>query len=188
MKLREDPQHLALPFSRSYWVREGTFIAGYYPGSFNQEEEQKKLELLLDCGVQTVVNLMEDGEFGIIGDESRYYYASLQALDGQRGLGVETLRFPIEDMSVPDIETMTCILDAIDQAIRSGRRVYLHCLGGLGRTGTVVGCWLARHGIATGEGALAAIHELRVTDDYRDVPSPQTWEQREFVRNWEAGR
>src|SRR3712207_6971239 len=37
---------------------------------------------------------------------------------------------------------------------------YVHCWGGIGRTGTVVGCYLVEHGM-DGEQAIAAIAEWR---------------------------
>ena len=40
---------------------------------------------------------------------------------------------------------MLAVLDAIDIALCEGHGVYIHCWGGVGRTGTVVGCWLKRH-------------------------------------------
>ena len=47
---------------------------------------------------------------------------------------------------------MAGLLDAIDTAMRDGKTVYLHCWGGVGRTGNVVGCSLVRHG-HTGDGS-----------------------------------
>ncbi len=91
-------------------------------------------------------------------------------------------------MSIPDLHTplpegMARILDTIDAALEAGRTVYVHCYGGIGRTGTVVGCYLVRHG-TDGEAALAEIARLR-----RETPdgwkrSPETHAQREMVRNW----
>ena len=40
--------------------------------------------------------------------------------------------------------------------LAGGRTVYLHCRGGIGRTGTVLGCYLVRQG-QTAEEALASI-------------------------------
>ena len=63
------------------------------------------------------------------------------------------------------IPHMTRILDEVDDGAREGGAVYVHCWGGIGRTGTVVGCWLLRHGLDRGD-AIARIAELRreVTD------------------------
>jgi len=64
----------------------------------------------------------------------------------------------------------------------------VHCWGGVGRTGTVVGCWLARHGIANGEEVLDHIARLRQGDlARRDRPSPETDTQRALVRSWRKG-
>jgi protein-tyrosine phosphatase len=71
-------------------------------------------------------------------------------------------------------------LDALDAALAARRRVYVHCLGGRGRTGTVVACWLVRHGHRAEE-ALALVQERR------GRRSPETAEQRRFVRRWPSG-
>jgi protein-tyrosine phosphatase len=64
--------------------------------------------------------------------------------------------------------------------------VYVHCWGGAGRTGLVIGAWLVRHGMA-GDAALAEVQRLydgtRRPGDRRRR-SPETWEQQEYVRRW----
>ena len=94
-------------------------------------------------------------------------------------------RFPIRDINTPDSpELTTAILDAIDDSMAEGNTVYLHCMGGIGRTGTIVGCWLSRHGYE-GEAALARLGEL-----WSDCPksawtrSPETEGQRQYIRVW----
>ena len=85
---------------------------------------------------------------------------------------------------------MSRILDHIDAELAAGRKVYLHCWGGIGRTGTAVGCHLVRSG-QSGVEALATIAELwrGVSEQKRrDFPeSPQTRAQREFVNAWVEG-
>jgi len=58
----------------------------------------------------------------------------------------------------------------------------VHCLGGLGRTGTVVGCFLVRHGLS-GAQALETIQLLRRTTPNADSPSPEAEMQRWMVLN-----
>jgi len=84
--------------------------------------------------------------------------------------------FGIPDRTCPSPETMTRILDRIDELIAAGEVVYVHCYAGIGRTGTVVGCWLVRHG-ASGPDALATVERLR------GAP-PETREQRRLVVDW----
>ena len=80
---------------------------------------------------------------------------------------------------------MAGILDAIDTAMRDGKTVYLHCWGGVGRTGNVVGCSLVSHG-HTRDAAHRQIAEWwqGVEKVYRQPISPETSEQHEHVGNW----
>ncbi len=57
-------------------------------------------------------------------------------------------RMPIPDMQIPSISVMQQALNIIDRALADQRAIYIHCWGGIGRTGTVVGCYLVRHGMA----------------------------------------
>jgi protein-tyrosine phosphatase len=66
---------------------------------------------------------------------------------------------------------MEAILGQLDELLASGRTVYLHCRGGIGRTSTVLGCYLVRGG-QTADAVLA------------DLEGPETDEQRAFVRAW----
>ena len=84
---------------------------------------------------------------------------------------------------------MVTILDAIDKYLSASKVPYIHCWGGIGRTGTVVGCWLIRHGHATPDTVGDLISELRVGDleaGYR--LSPEAESQWEFLLNWQLGK
>ena len=164
-------------FPNSYWVGPGAFAAGEYPGSVNAEDARDKLAHLLRCGIDLFIDLTER-------DELKPYDAVLfqQAAEGDPRAGY--LRMSICDMSVPTPAEMTAILNAIDAAMEAGRTVYLHCWGGIGRTGTVVGCYLVRHGL-DGAAALKRVAELfAVMPKAIYHQSPQTHAQCAFVRDW----
>lgn len=118
------------------------------------------------------------------------YRPDLQELAAERGRDVLYHRLYIPDNGVPSAERMAEILSLLDVAEQAGHTVYLHCWGGVGRTGTVVGCYLVRHG-DSGEDALRKVGEYfgKMSPDkrrkHRHTGSPQTEAQREFVRRWE---
>ncbi len=176
------------PFPRSYWVSPGQLLAGFYPGDKDPVEARKKLNAMLDVGIRIIVNLMEEDETDSSGNPFARYDGQFGILASERGLKVICIRTPIEDCDVTSKKFMSEILDHIDRSIAAHLPVYVHCWGGLGRTGTVVGCWLSRHGIAQGEAALEQIKHLRCNEAKADSPSPQTRAQCEFVRDWNSGR
>ena len=69
----------------------------------------------------------------------------------------------------------------LDALLAEGKTVYVHCVGGLGRTGTVVGSFLVEKGLASREEALTLIARLRAGTDSPGAESPQTEAQRRAV-------
>jgi len=177
----------SLPSDRSYWVIPGRLAAGKYPSEADPHAAEQALRRLVALGFDFLVNLTEDHEENR-NDQRLHQYADdvcRYATDADRE--VTCVRLPIRDVSVPTVEQMREILDAIDAAITNGRQVYVHCWGGVGRTGTVVGCYLARHGLAVGPDALARIGALRHTDS-NTQRSPETGTQEEFILRWRPGQ
>lgn len=177
-----------IPFPRSYVVVPGRLLAGLYPASDNPLETTEKLRRLLAVGVNYVVNLTEPHEANWQGVALVDYVPELTVLAAEQGREIVCRRFPIRDLDVPSVETMQAILDDIDEAVAARRRILAHCWGGIGRTSTVVGCYLARHGLAVGDEALAMIRYLRRTDAKAQAEAPETAEQKEFVRRWQVGK
>ena len=176
-----------VPFPRSYWVQPGQLLAGCYPGAPDARESAEKLRAMLAAGICAVINLMEPEETDRQGRPFAPYEDHLYRLACSRRLPMSCLRLPIPDQCVPTREMMRKILDAIDMFIQNGTPVYLHCWGGKGRTGTVIGCWLARHDQAQGDDALRLLQYLRRDDPTAHHPSPENRLQCNMVRSWQAG-
>jgi hypothetical protein len=176
------------PFTRSYWVRPGRLLAGYYPGAPSKEEAEDKLQSLIGAGIRCVINLVEEDERNWEKKPLRSYQRLLTKLGTEHDFDLTYLRIPIRDQDVPSEATMRAILDTIDGALARGQAVYVHCWGGRGRTGTVTGCYLARHGMALGEQALDQIAFLRRNEGTADQPSPETENQCDMVRGWKQGQ
>ncbi len=175
------------PFSRSYWVIPGRLLAGYYPGDSDMPGMDKKLNALLDCGIRTFINLMETDEIDHAGHEFTPYDTRVKELANMRGQNAYTYRHPVTDLGVPTHEEMKQILDRIDESISNNLPVYIHCWGGRGRTGTVIGCWHARHSLGKGPEILEIIKQLRKQDEKGHLPSPETEKQIRMVIAWKLG-
>src|SRR5262249_20724959 len=146
----------------------------------DKEKARHKLQRLIKVGVTFFLDLTEEGEL--------IPYGNLLEIEAAKlGKRVRHERMPIPDMGVTDKAGMVSILDALDRALQSGEVAYVHCWGGVGRTGTVIGCHLARHGIA-GEAGIAQIAEWRRGTPDGKRPSPETEEQRAMICGWIAGR
>ena len=169
------------PTLKAYWVMAGRLIAGEYPGSIDETHARRRLHWLTLKGVNTYLDLTEPGEAGL-----EPYMHLLEDESSREGVEINHARIAIPDMSVTTEGQMARILDKLDNHIGAGDTVYLHCYGGKGRTGMVVGCYLVRHGM-TGEAALEEIVRLREGIPGTKGPSPETMEQNDMVRNWRTG-
>ena len=175
---------LKVPFNRSYWVVPGKLLAGCYPGSEDPIEEERKLKGLIQTGIRHVISLMVPQEYNRPDDPFPPYVDHMETIAEKMGITVTFDQISIKDFSIPTERQMVRILNQLDMCIKYDKLVYVHCWGGKGRTGTVVGCYLARHRFAAGNDVIKKIKELRKdTEDFSD-PSPETREQINMVINW----
>ena len=163
------------PIKNCYWVVPGKFLAGEYPRNADLASSIPKIKALEDAGVTIFIDLTEER------DGLEPYVQLLTSADH--------MSFPIRDLSIPaSPANMKRILDTIDQNFAAEHLVYLHCWGGVGRTGTVVGCWLARHG-QRGQAALDRLRQLwQMCPKSASRSSPETWEQEQYVVKWDETR
>ena len=172
MGVQEGGNDLPRPIDMCYWVVPGKLLAGEYPRNLDEPSSMKKLARLTDAGVSAFIDLTEDGE-------PLKPYAYLLN-------GPSHERFGIKDQGVPATDELTKqALDAIDRHLEAGETVYVHCWGGVGRTGTIIGCWLSRHH-EPGQAALDKLKELwKKNPKRRQRPrSPENDLQDDYILTW----
>lgn len=154
-------------------------MAGMYPGGFSDTSILNRMQELSDLGIRSLINLTDPEEeinyFTIIYNNYCERFQEIYCKE------LVHTRFKIKDMDIPTKDLMRKILDKIDKDIQKSHPVYVHCIGGTGRTGTVIGCYLLRHKLVNKNEVFEKIHLLR--GDGKE--SPETEEQRQFVLNWD---
>jgi protein-tyrosine phosphatase len=141
-----------------YWVRK--YIIG---GSEIPYTENDIIEWI-DNGVKRVLVLAEDWEIEEVWGIKDYYFKVLEEL------GLEFYNEPIPDGQAPDIDQLIRIM----KWLKSGKGNLVHCLAGLGRTGTIIASYLM---LTENLDSSQAIEEVR-----RYKPSAiQTYSQELFL-------
>jgi hypothetical protein len=154
-------------FLHAWWVEPGRLLAGEYPGATTPEKAMKKVRLLVEAGVDSIVDLTTPA------DGLAPYVETLRLAADEAGQRISHFAYPIPDMSVIDEEGYDRILVRIRGQIGLGRTVYVHCWGGKGRTCTVIGCLFIDDGLDY-EAAIARIAELRVGTRKATDPCPES--------------
>lgn len=163
-------------FKKCYWLVEDQIFAGPYP--FNPGHAQPLLFLhgLLGLGLDSFIDLTEE-------DELTHYQKHLAGLSDRP---VNYRRFAIEDFSAPSPALMREIQNYIADELLAGRRIYLHCFGGIGRTGTVAACCLIEKGMTSRQALEELQKKFSFSASSKWATTPETEEQISFVKNWRA--
>jgi len=104
------------------------------------------------AGTQGVVCLLSRDEF------ARYGVDDL--LDAYLQAGFEVLHIPTVDGRPPNQQELGEAAGWIQQRVVQGWKIVVHCVGGIGRAGTVASCWLRSRGYGAAE-AIAKVREVR---------------------------
>lgn len=135
-------------------------------------------------GVTLFVDLTEPGETNHAGVPLAPYEHLLVEMEMETETGVRRVSIPVPDMTPPSDEQVREAIRLIDEEIGRGGRVYVHCWGGRGRTGSVLGCWLAERDDVDALDELNRIRDPQIDDDRDRERIPQTSAQRDLVARW----
>lgn len=146
-----------------------------YPFHLDEEKGKEKLQVALNFGITHFIDLTEEGEL-------IPYTEYLPS-----GSFVKYCRYPIHDTGVPSsCQSMLDLLKGIEQIMHNANaKIYLHCWGGVGRTGMVVACWIAwkRHlSFYDTMKALDTLWEQCPKSNSRTIPD--TEEQIDFIQKF----
>jgi len=162
----------------AWWADpESRVLAGEYPArvafpgrTVDADATRHKLSLLVDAGIRTFIDLTEAA------DRLTPYQDQLDAIARERGIELRRLSHPIVDVSVTTQDHYDRIVGDLESALNAGSKVFVHCWGGVGRTGTVVGIWHVVRG-HTPEEALARIQAARAGTKKAGRASPEVPQQ-----------
>ena len=163
------------PIQNSYMVMDRVY-AGEYPRDLDEQKSTEKIKQFERFGITHFIDLTEEGE--------------LRPYDQMLASPIQHIRFPIQDVSIPaNIESVKDLIGQIHGILNESDRnkVYIHCWGGVGRTGTIVGCLLSHQHNYDFEETMNAL-----TRAFSDCPksayreTPETKEQRDFIARYAA--
>jgi atypical dual specificity phosphatase len=119
-------------------------------------------EFLKEKGLEAIVSLTE--------------YPLREILIEEFGFSVKHI--PVRDFQPPTLEQIKDFVAFAKNARSEGKKIVVHCDAGIGRTGTILACYL----VSKGHRAVDAIEEVRT----KRPGSIETIEQEEIVLEFES--
>lgn len=125
------------------WVVPGRLAGSERPG-FHTGDEAADLEYLHDQGVRALVTLTPDPVDPLLLART----------------GFRSLHLPVPNLAPPELTQVDAFVKFVDAHAANEEAVAVHCLYGVGRTGTMLACYFVHHGKEAGE-AIAEVRRLR---------------------------
>jgi len=136
------------------WLIENKLAGSGIPTSINE------VEWVIEQGVKSIVTVREE------------------PLDDDWIKDVNYLHVHSNDMGVPEFDDLTYTIDFIHRRITNNEPVMVHCLAGMGRTGTLLACYLVKYQKMSADDAIQKVRKER-------PGSIQSYPQEEMIFQFE---
>ena len=136
------------------WLIEGKLAGSAIPTS------KKEIEWMQEEGIKSIVTIREE------------------PLDDDWIDDIEYLHIHSNDMGVPEFDDLIFSVDFIHRRLENNEPVMVHCLAGLGRTGTILACYLIKYEKMSADDAITKIRKER-------SGSIQSYSQEEIIFRFE---
>jgi len=120
----------------------------------------KEIDWVIEQGVKSIVTIREE------------------PLDDDWIKNVNYLHVMSNDMGVPEFDDLTFAVDFIHRRLNDKEPVMVHCLAGLGRTGTILASYLVKYENMSADEAIEKVREIR-------PGSIQSYPQEEMIFRFE---